>query len=191
MSRLRKSWVRFRNPHATIRFGRNTYLGPGFSLHMPFGGTFIADDGVEFRRNFRAELAGPQSLIRFGSGSVCTYDVLMQCGTSITIGERCMFGQSTLVVDGNHRFRDLDVPMLQQGYDFTPIRIADDATITTKCTIIADVGQRALVAANAVVTRPVPAYSVAAGVPARVIDYFGPDADAPVGLSVANSDRSG
>ena len=115
----------------------------------------------------------------------------MQCGTSITIGERCMFGQSTLVVDGNHRFRDLDVPMLQQGYDFTPIRIADDATITTKCTIIADVGQRALVAANAVVTRPVPAYSVAAGVPARVIDYFGPDADAPVGLTVSELGQVG
>ena len=45
--------------------------------------------------------------------------------------------------------------MLEQGYDFRPIRIEDDATITTKCTIIANVGTRAFIGANAVVTRPV------------------------------------
>jgi acetyltransferase-like isoleucine patch superfamily enzyme len=191
MSLLRKRWVLFRNPQATIRFGRGTYLGPGFSLHMPYGGTFITGDGVEFRRNFRAELGGPDSRIEIGTRSVCTYDVLIQCGTSITIGERCMFGQATIVIDGNHRFRDLDRPMLEQGYDFRAIHIDDDATITTKCTIIADVGQRAFVGANAVVTRPVPAYTVAVGVPAKMIDYFGPEDRAPSGVSDSNSDRSG
>ncbi len=191
MSRLRKRWVLARNPHANIQFGSGTYLGPGFSLHMPFGGTFVTGEGVEFRRNFRAELGGPDSSIRIGTRSVCTYDVLMQCGTTIDIGERCMFGQATIVIDGNHRFRELDRPMLEQGYDFRAIRIEDDATITTKCTIIADIGTRAFVGANAVVTRPVPAYTVAAGVPARPVDYFGPDGPSSTGVSEANSDRSG
>jgi len=54
-SAIRKRWVLFRNPHADIRFGRYVYLGPGFSLHMPFGGTFIAGDGAEFRRGFRCD----------------------------------------------------------------------------------------------------------------------------------------
>jgi acetyltransferase-like isoleucine patch superfamily enzyme len=176
MSELRKRWVRFRNPHATIRFGKGTYLGPGFSLHMPFGGTFETGELVEFRRNFRAELAGPDSRISFGDRCVCTYDVIIQCTTSVEIGDRCMFGQATMIVDGNHRFRDLDRPMLEQGYDFAPVRIEDDATITTKCTIMAGVGTRAFVGANAVVTKPVPPYVVAAGVPARVIDSFAPTA---------------
>jgi acetyltransferase-like isoleucine patch superfamily enzyme len=182
MSRLRKWWVLARNPHATIRFGRDCYLGPGFSLHMPAGGTFEAGDRVEFRRNFRAELGGPAARIRIGSDSVCTYDVLIQCGTTIDIGERCMFGQATIVIDGNHRFRDLDRPMLAQGYDYRPIRIEDDAVVTSKCTIIADLGKRAWVGANAVVTRPVPPYTVVGGVPARALDYFGPPeaAEAPV-----------
>jgi len=190
-SRLRQWWVLLRNPHADIRLGRGTYLGPGFSLHMPFGGSFVTGEGVEFRRNFRAELGGPDARIELGARTVCTYDVLMQCGTTIEIGERCMFGQSTLVVDGNHRFRELDRPMLEQGYDFTPIRISDDATITTKCTIIADVGTRAFVGANSVVTRAVPPYTVAAGVPARPIDYFGPPGLEPSDLSKSNSERSG
>lgn len=174
MSRLRKRWVILRNPHATIEFAEPVYLGPGFSLHMPEGGTFRCGPAVEFRRNFRAEI-GPQGRVEIGLGSVFTYDVVVQCSTSVTIGERCMFGQATLVVDGNHRFRDLDRPMLAQGYDFTPITIADDATVTTKCTIIADLGERCFVGANSVVTKPIPAFSVATGAPARVIDYFGPE----------------
>lgn len=181
MSALRKRWVLLRNPHATIRFEGPVYLGPGFSLHIPDSGTFVVGPGVEFRRGFRAEVSG-EGRLTIGAGSVFTYYVLVQCSTSIEIGERCMFGQSTIVVDGNHRFRDLDRPMLAQGYDFSPIRIADDATVTTKCTIIADLGERCFVGANSVVTRPVPPFTVVAGVPARVVDYFGPPGGEPAEL---------
>lgn len=181
MSWLRKRWVLFRHPHARIVFEGPVYLGPGFSLHIPSHGEFIVGPGVEFRRNFRAEIA-QGARISIGGGSVCTYDVLMQCGRSIEIGERCMFGQSTLVVDGNHRFRDLDKPMLAQGYDLRPIRIEDDATVTTKCTIIADVGRRAFIGANSVVVKSIPPYTVAAGVPARAVDYFGPPGGEPLEL---------
>ena len=51
--------------------------------------------------------------------------------------------------------------------------IGDDAVITTKCTVMADVGQRAFVGANSVVTRPIPPFSVAVGAPARVVETFG------------------
>lgn len=171
-SAARKQWVIWRHPHADIRFDGPVYLGPGFSLFCPEGGTFHVGPGVEFRRGFRCELHG--GTVRIGAGSVFTYYVLMQCTTSIDVGERCMFGQSSIVVDGNHRFRDLTKPMLAQGYDLTPITIGDDATITSKCTIIADVGERAFIGANSVVTKPVPPFTVAAGVPAKVIETFGP-----------------
>jgi acetyltransferase-like isoleucine patch superfamily enzyme len=174
MSWLRKRWVLFRNPHAHIEFQGPVYLGPGFSLHMPHGGTFIVGPGVEFRRGFRAEI-GRNGRVVIGGGSYFTYDTIISCDTSIEIGERCGVGQAVYMVDGNHRYRDLDRPMLQQGYDYRPLRIADDASIFSKCTIIASVGTRAVIAANSVVTRDVPDYCVAAGVPARVIDYFGPD----------------
>jgi acetyltransferase-like isoleucine patch superfamily enzyme len=174
MSWLRKRWVLLRHPHADIRFGKHVYLGPRFSLHMPDGGTFVTGDIVEFRRGFRAEV-GPEGRLSIGTASVFTYDVLIQCSTSIDIGERCMFGQSTMVVDGNHRFRDLTKPMLEQGYDYRPLKIADDATITTKCTIVADIGERAFIGANSVVSKPVPAFTVAVGTPAKPVEYFGPE----------------
>ena len=190
MSRLRKWWLLLRHPHVDIRFEGPVYLGPGFSLHAPDGGTFIVGSGVEFRRDFRAELGGPRSRIQIGKGCAFTYSVLVQCGTEIEIGDRVMFGQATMIVDGNHRFRDLTRPMLAQGYDYRPLKIADDVTVTTKCTVINSIGTRAFIGANTVVTRPVPPYTVAAGVPARVIDYFGPPGEEPVEVP-SSSPRSG
>jgi acetyltransferase-like isoleucine patch superfamily enzyme len=173
MSWLRKNWVLLRHPHAEVRFGRDVYIGPGFSLHMPGAGAFIVGDGVEFRRNFRAEISGDGRIV-IGAGCYFTYDVILACSTSMDIGERCGFAQATFVADGNHRYRDLTRPFLEQGFDFHPIVIADDVQIHSKCTILANIGIRAVIAANAVVTKPIPPYTLAAGVPARAIDYFGP-----------------
>lgn len=178
---LRKRWVLIRHPHATVRFGRGVYLGPGFSLFIPHEGTFIVGDRVEFRRDFRAEVSG-RGRITIGADSTFTYSVLMQCSTTIDIGERCSLAQATLVLDGQHRFRDITRPMLEQGYDFAPVHIGDDAFIASKCTIMADVGRRAVVGANSVVTQVVPAYTVVVGAPARPIEYFGPPGQEPADL---------
>lgn len=180
MSGLRKRWVIFRHPHATVRFGRYTHVGPGFSLHIPSEGEFIVGAGCEFRRGFRAELDHGAS-VRIGSCTHFTHNVLIQCGREIEIGDHCNFGQSTALFDGNHRFRDLDVPLHFQGYDLRPLKIADHASITTKCTVMADVGERTFVGANSVVSRDLPAYCLAVGAPARVIDYFGPEGEEPSG----------
>jgi len=53
------------------------------------------------------------------------------------------------------------------------------------------IGDNVSVGANAVVTRPVAPYTVAAGVPARAVDYFGPEEEAPSGVSGANPGTSG
>jgi acetyltransferase-like isoleucine patch superfamily enzyme len=172
-SSLRRRWLLFAHPHVDIEFRGAVYLGPGFSLHAPEGGTFVVGHGVEFRRGFRLEL-GPEARVEIGELTVFTYDAIVQCSTSVTIGRHCQFGQACLIVDGNHRFRDLETPMLRQGYDFRPITIADHATVLTKCTILADLGERAMVAANAVVARPVAPFTVVGGVPARELEYFGP-----------------
>jgi acetyltransferase-like isoleucine patch superfamily enzyme len=175
-SSLRKRWVRLRNPQATIRFGPGCYVGPRFSLHMPHGGTFLAGAGTEFRRGFRAEFGRGDAVVRIGEGCYLTYDVIVACSTTIEIGDRVGIGQASFVVDGSHRFRDHTKTFLEQGYDYRPLRIESDAQLHSKVTVMADVGERAIIGANAVVTRPVPPFSVAAGVPARVIDTYGPAA---------------
>jgi len=173
-SRLRKLWVHLRHPHAHIEFGSHSYVGPGFSLHIPDNGTFIAGPGTEFRRGFRAEISG-SGQVSIGAGTICTYNVVIQCTTSVDIGERCLLAHAVTIVDGSHRFRDLERPVSEQGYDYQPIKIGDDVSIMANATVINDVERRAFIGANAVVTRPIPAHTVAVGVPARVAEHFGPE----------------
>lgn len=173
MSSLRRRWLLLSHPHTDIRFEGPVHLGPRFSLHAPLGGTLVVGAGTQFRRGFHLEL-GHEARVTIGRDCVFTHDALIQCSTSIDIGDRCNFGQALMIIDGNHRYRDIDVPLLEQGYDFRPIRIGDDATVLTKCTVLADLGRKAVVAANAVVLRPVPDYTVVGGVPARELEYYGP-----------------
>jgi acetyltransferase-like isoleucine patch superfamily enzyme len=170
---FRKRWVILKNPHAEIRFGRYCLLDPGFSLHIPFGGRFIVGEAVHFRRGFRAEVWGGAS-IEIGDLCVFSYYTLIQCGTSISIGNRVMTGQSCGIFDGNHRFTHVTKPLLEQGYNHRALRIEDDVTTLTKVTIVNNIGRKAVVGANSVVARPVPPYSIVGGVPAQMLDYFGP-----------------
>jgi acetyltransferase-like isoleucine patch superfamily enzyme len=179
-SALRKRWAKFKNPKATIRFGKHVYAGPGFSLHMPDGGTFIAHDGVEFRRRFRAEV-GANGRIELGAASYFTYDAVMSCDTSIRFGERVGIGQCAYIIDGVHRYRDPDLPLLAQGYDYRPLEIGDDVSVFSKVTIINSIGKKAVIGSNAVVTKPIPPFTMAGGVPAKVIEYFGPPGMEPEG----------
>lgn len=167
MSALRKRWVLFTNPHARIEFGEGVHLAPGFSLHMPHKGTFIVGARTEFRRGFRAELIG-DAVVRIGAGCTFAPYGLIQCSSLIEIGDECAFGQSLAIFDGNHRYRDLSQPLQTQGFDLRPIRIENRAVCLTKCTVTADLGERCVVGAHSFVNRPVPAFTMAAGVPAVV-----------------------
>jgi len=173
MSTLRKWRILLTHPHARIHFGDGVYIGPGFNLHIPAGGSFIAGPKVEFRRDFTAEVEGT-GVITVGARSVFTYGPVLQCTKSIEIGEDCMIGHVVTMVDGQHRFRDPHVPVDQQGYDWRPLKIGNGVWINSKCTIMAGVGERAVIGAGAVVTRDIPAFTVAVGVPAGVVEEFGP-----------------
>src|SRR3954471_4084534 len=160
--------------HCRVEFQGPVRLGPGFHLDIPDAGTFIVGPGVDFRRGFVCEISGNGRVV-IGAGTIFTSYGLVQCSTSIEIGERCVFGQSTLIVDGYHNYRGVDRHWLDQGYDYRPIRIGDGVGVSDKCTIQADIGERAMIASLSVVNRPIPAFSVAAGVPARLIRKFGPE----------------
>lgn len=172
MSWLRGRLTLLRNPHAEIRFGAGVYLGPGFSIDAPNGGTLVCGDGCEFRRGFRVELAGHGARVEIGARSIFTNDVLIQSASRVSIGVDCQVDQASLLVDGNHRVRLHG--RAEVGEQPKPLTIGDRVTITTKCTVVADVGSDSMVGANSVVLQPVPAHSLAAGVPAEVLGHFGP-----------------
>jgi acetyltransferase-like isoleucine patch superfamily enzyme len=152
--------------HATVEFRGPVRIGPGFTLDLPGNGTFVVGSGVDLRRGFVCEISG-NGRVEIGDGSIFTRDALVQCSTSIEIGRRCVFGQNVLLADGNHRYDDPDKHLLDQGYDFVPLVVGDGAVVMSGCTVVAPLGERCIVAAGSVVTRPVPAFTLVGGAPAR------------------------
>lgn len=170
---MRRLALRATHLHADVTFGPHCRLGPGFTLEIPGPGVLRVGSAVDFRRDFYCEISG-DGVVEIGDLSVFTYGAKIQCSTRITIGRGCSFADGVLLVDGSHRFKDPDLPMQKQGFDFNPITIGDGATVMSKSTIAADVGERSVIGAGSVVTKPIPAYSLAVGAPARVVEYFGP-----------------
>lgn len=93
-------------------------------------------------------------------------------GEQTHIGSDVMMGPDCVIYTRNHRFDRLDIPMREQGYGpVEPVVIGDDCWIGGRVTILPGVhiGNGAVIAAGAVVTKDVPPYAVVGGVPARVI----------------------
>ena len=173
LSELRRRLIVLRHLHGSIVFEGPVSIGSGFSLFMPGPGELHVGRNVEFRRDCRIEMDHGSRVV-IGDDTQLTYDVLIQCTGQVTIGSGCLFANGASIVDSKHAFRDQTKRLREQDLEFEKLTIGDDVWVATKATIAADVGDHAVVAAHAVVTKPVPAWTLVAGVPARPIEYFGP-----------------
>ena len=70
-----------------------------------------------------------------------------------------------------HGIDRLDTPIREQPGVWSRVTIGEDSWIGDRAVVLADVGRHCVIGAGSVVTKPVPDYAIAAGVPARVIRF--------------------
>ncbi len=89
----------------------------------------------------------------------------------VVIGDDVIMGQWVSFHPENHNFESLDLPIRLQGVNRQGIVVEDDCWIGAKVTFLdgAHVGKGCVIAAGAVVRGVIPPYSIAGGVPAKVI----------------------
>jgi virginiamycin A acetyltransferase len=85
------------------------------------------------------------------------HDVLIASGVHIPSGA------------STHEIGDPAVPIREQARNEQLVRIGSGAWIGEGALVLADVGRESVVGAGAVVTRRIPSWTIAAGVPARVL----------------------
>lgn len=119
-----------------------------------------------------------------------------QCLTTpvIKIGDRCLIGRDSSIVghfsivleddvwtgprvyitDQNHGYEDVSRPISEQTQPERPVHVGARSWIGAGAVLLpgATIGRHCTIGANAVVTGDIPDYSVAVGVPARVIRRF-------------------
>lgn len=92
----------------------------------------------------------------------------------VTVGNDVMFAQNIVVSGLNHGFEDITVPPSRQKVSCKQIVISDNVWIGANSTVTAGVtiGKHSIIGAGSVVTKDIPAYSVAVGNPAKVIKQY-------------------
>jgi virginiamycin A acetyltransferase len=97
-------------------------------------------------------------------------------GPQCNIG-MCSIGENTLIASGvhiisgsnQHSFSDLSKPIQQQGGTYTKVSIGKDCWIGNGALVFANIGDHSIIGAGSVVTKDIPAYSIAVGNPARIL----------------------
>ena len=147
------------SPSCIIRGEQNITIGDyvGFGLYnYLYAGIEKDDVKIQIGNN-----------VSFNSNVMLNADI----GGNIRIGDNVLIGPNVVLRTANHAFSRRDIFIKQQGHTAGPIHIGDDVWIAANVVIVADVtiGNGAIVAAGAVVTKNVDDYSIVAGVPARKI----------------------
>ena len=164
----RFAWFKLRHPQViTEGF---VFLGKKLEVvARPGHGRIILGKWVHLGDETR--LRAHEGTLRIGDKVVFARDVTVNCYLDIEIGASTLIADWTYICDFDHKTEDLGLPIKDQGLVKSPVRIGPDCWLATKVTITrgTDIGRGAVIGANSVARGNIPAYAIAAGVPAVVV----------------------
>lgn len=159
-------------------YGRNIHIYPGVHIVRP---RFISiGDNVTIGRDtdIYVHPENPNSekpVITIGNNAYIGRNNIIGARNKIILEDWVGLGPFTMVGDFAHSYKDIELPFLMQevskgGY----VHIERSAWIGANVFIVPNVtiGRHSVVGANSVVNADIPAYSVAVGVPARVVKRY-------------------
>ena len=145
-----------------IRGGKGMTFGPGFTTGY----------------RCRLEIFNPQDGIKLTIGEHCKFgdQVHITATERVTMGNDCLLASHIFISDTNHGtgLEDPRTPPDSRPLTTSPVTIGNCVWIGEGAAILpgSSVGDGCIIGAHAVVKGVIPAYSVAAGAPARVIKRY-------------------
>ena len=158
-----------------IKFGKRVTLWRGVSIDgLSRNGVHLGDNvmiGDFCIIKATSVLCNLGSGFRMGNNSAIGAFSFIGAAGGVKIGDCVIMGQNVTFHSENHRYESLIRPIKDQGTTHLGIVIEDDCWVGAKVTFLdgAHVGTGSVIGAGAVVTGHIPPYSVAVGIPARVI----------------------
>lgn len=137
-------------------------------------GEVVLDNGVSLDRGVDINSC-ESGKIKIGQATfIGPYGCIAGPG-SVDIGEYCMIASHCGIYANQHIFSDRTRPIMLQGVTTKGIVIENDCWLGTGVRVLDGVriGQGSVIGAGAVVTKDIPPYSIAVGVPAKVIGVRG------------------
>jgi len=175
--------VFFCGRHCVLKSKGKISVGSGVTIHQGCRINALSKQGIRMGDNVNI---GPECILEcsgviteLGEGIVIEDNVGISARTfigaraDVFIGHDTIIGPYCSIHAENHIFSDPDTPIRMQPCSRKGVHIGPDCWIGAKATILdgVTIGQGCVIAAGAVVTKSLPDYAVAAGVPARIIKY--------------------
>lgn len=154
---------------ARIRLGDHANLFHDHRLEARTGAEIEIGAQTHFDEGARV-LAAEGARIQIGRNCWFNGNVSLTARQEIVVGDNCLFGPGCYLIDNNHRMERGRL-IMEQDFDTEPVIVGADVWLGVAVTLLkgARVGDGAVIAAHAVVNRPVPAYEIWGGVPAKKI----------------------
>jgi acetyltransferase-like isoleucine patch superfamily enzyme len=157
------SW-RFRKHCSSAGHGLRA-LGP---CEVYAEGVMVVGDGlvIRSRRFNQVEISvAPQGHLEVGNHVFLNQGVRIACTLDVRIGDNALIGDETVILDSDYH------GVANSPTKAAPVRIESDVWLGTRVIVLRGVtiGRGSVVGAGAVVTRSIPPFVFAAGVPAQVI----------------------
>ncbi len=188
---LRNAWYRTQlgSAGAKISIGAGVtivnpqwvFLGDGVSIED--GCTLIArspqgitlGDGTSLKHRVYLDTESAEGQIVIGQRVYIGTGCCLHGHRGLFIGDDTLLAQCITITPYSHHFDNRDQRIIEQGGHCRPLTIGRDCYLGMEVCVLysGDIGDGAVVGAGSVVVDPVPAYSVAVGVPARVIRQRG------------------
>lgn len=156
--RIKPIYVFFAQSYAMIPGGIGDFFRVAY-YHLT-----LAECEMSCRISFGSFFAHPEARVgsRVYVGSYCILGkTVIESGTQLSSAVQILSGQHQHIRENSGAFH--------QAGDFIPVTIGADCWIGAAAIVMSDVGARTTIGAGSVVTRPIPADSVAVGSPARVV----------------------
>jgi acetyltransferase-like isoleucine patch superfamily enzyme len=171
--------------------GRNVSISYPVRLEQP-GSISMGNDVILYPRVWinpvaswaDGEYAGE---IRLGDRVKLGYGVQISSAESVILEEDVAVAAGAVIVDHNHDHRHIDTSIFDAPISKPrPVRIGRGSFLGVHCLIGpgVQIGEHAVIAANAVVTKDVPSYCMALGNPARVTRFHDPRANNEASLEM-------
>ena len=149
------------------------FLLPRFRLCNSFKSHFLRIHGAKIGRRV---VFYPGVFITMGRGARLEIGdevdlALITAKGGVKIGNRVLIGYRTQILSANHKIPICPERIFDAGHICKSVEIADDVWIGANAMILPGVkiGEGAVIAAGAVVTKNVPAYAIVGGVPAKIL----------------------
>ena len=171
---------------SNVIFGRNIVLRHPRKIHL--GNNVMVEDncvldakgknnkGIFIGNNVtigrNCVLSCKDGDLNIGDNTIININTFIQSVKRVDIGKDVGIGAYCYIIGaGDHIMTRTDIPIMAQGQVVKGITIEDNAAIGTGAKIKdgITIGRDAFVGAGAVVTKSIPEFSIAVGVPARVI----------------------